>query len=125
VLLMIWFTFIAAALCYRENLHIAINLLPRFLPGRAGILHAWLRELLVGAASVFLLYYGVSLVQTTWYSWIAEFPSVSVGISYLPIPIGGGIMALFVLERLIRGPFIAEAPGDPIGGAEVTATVER
>ena len=40
--------------------------------------------------------WGIKLVQTTWYQAIAEFPIVSVGIAYLPIPIGGALTALFV-----------------------------
>jgi TRAP-type C4-dicarboxylate transport system permease small subunit len=124
VLMMIWFTFIAAALCYRENLHIAVNILPNLLPSGAALVLAWIRELLVGAASVFLLYYGTSLVKTTWHQVVAEFPTLSVGVSYLPIPLGGGIMALFVVERLIRGP---HQPRDPLQEeiAHAAATSER
>ena len=36
-----------------------------------------------------MLWYGIKLVQATWYQSIAEFPLVSVGVSYLPVPIGG------------------------------------
>ena len=36
-----------------------------------------------------------------WFQWISDFPEiVSVGMSYLPVPIGGAITALFVIERL-------------------------
>jgi TRAP-type C4-dicarboxylate transport system permease small subunit len=124
VLMMIWFTFIAAALCYRENLHIAVNLLPALLPPRIALIQAWICEILVGASSIFLLYYGISLVMTTWHQVVAEFPTVSVGVSYLPIPIGGGIMAVFVIERLIRGP---RPPQDPLQEeiAAAAATSER
>jgi TRAP-type C4-dicarboxylate transport system permease small subunit len=53
-------------------------------------------------------------VQTTWYQVIAEFPVVSTGISYLPIPLGGGIMVLFVIERFLRGPRAVEQAGSPV-----------
>ena len=33
VLLMIWFSFTAAALCYRERLHISVQILPSVLQG--------------------------------------------------------------------------------------------
>ena len=39
--------------------------------------------------NVFMLWYGIKLIQVTWYQSIAEFPLVSVGVAYLPIPIGG------------------------------------
>ena len=39
--------------------------------------------------NLFMLWYGIKLVQAIWYQSIAEFPLVSVGVSYLPVPIGG------------------------------------
>ncbi|MEZ5830144.1 MAG: TRAP transporter small permease [Dongiaceae bacterium] len=113
VLLMIWFAFIASALCYRENLHIAVNILPRLVHGAAGVALAWIGEILMGAANFFVLFYGVRLVETTWHQAIAEFPLVSVGISYLPIPLGGGIIVLFVIERMLRGPRFVEPVVEP------------
>lgn len=107
VLLMIWFAFIASALCYRENLHISVQILPRFVHGPAAIVLAWVAEILMGGANLFILVYGLRLVETTWHQVIADFPVVSVGVSYLPIPLGGGIILLFVIERLWRGPRFA------------------
>jgi len=46
---------------------------------------------------------GTRLVEATWHQTIAEFPSLSVGVTYLPIPIGGAIALLFVAERLLLG----------------------
>ena len=124
VLMMIWFTFIAASLCYRENLHIAVNLVADLLPPQGALLLGWVREILVGASAVFLLYYGSSLVKTTWHQVVAEFPMVSVGFSYLPIPLGGAIMAVFVIEKMILGP---KQPQDPLQEeiAHAAATAER
>ena len=50
---------------------------------------------------------------------IADFPLISVGISYLPmLPIGGAITLLFVVERLWTGRLFQE-PADnglaPVG----------
>ncbi|WP_119302062.1 TRAP transporter small permease [Dongia deserti] len=108
VLLMIWFAFTAAALCYREKLHITVNILPRIVHGPAARVLAWIAEILMGSANLFVLIYGVRLVQTTWHQVIAEFPVVSTGVSYLPIPLGGGIIVLFVIEQLLRGPRFTE-----------------
>ena len=46
---------------------------------------------------------GLLLVQTTWHQVVAEFPFLSVGITYLPIPVGGAITLLFIVERLWIG----------------------
>jgi TRAP-type C4-dicarboxylate transport system permease small subunit len=59
--------------------------------------------------NVFMLWYGIKLVRLTWYQWISDFPElISVGMSYLPVPIGGAITALFVIERLWSGEFFVE-----------------
>jgi TRAP-type C4-dicarboxylate transport system permease small subunit len=62
-------------------------------------------ELCMLATNLFLLWYGTNLVMTTWYQSIAEFPVVSVGVSYLPVPIGGAISSLFVVERFLKGNY--------------------
>lgn len=100
VLLMIWFSFLSAAICYREHLHIGVAIIPMILSGPARTAIGWLIELFMIGISIFMLWYGTKLVQTTWHQSIADFPGFSVGASYLPIPIGGLITALFVIERL-------------------------
>ena len=59
--------------------------------------------------SLFMLYYGLRLVQTTWHQVIADFPIISTGVAYLPVPIGGAVVGLFVIERIWCGTFF-EAP---------------
>jgi TRAP-type C4-dicarboxylate transport system permease small subunit len=56
-----------------------------------------------------MLWYGTKLVNAMWFQWISDFPEVvSVGMSYLPVPIGGGITALFVIERIWKSEFFVE-----------------
>jgi TRAP-type C4-dicarboxylate transport system permease small subunit len=57
----------------------------------------------MGFTNLFLLVYGVRLVETTWHQTIAELPSIGVGISYLPIPIGGFFTLLYIIEHLTIG----------------------
>ena len=112
VLLMIWFSFMAAAVCYREGLHIGVSVLANALTGKKRIALGWLLEILMGGTNLFLLVYGTSLVKVTWYQVIADFQSVSVGVSYLPVPLGGAIVVLFVIERLWTGKLFAEPTAD-------------
>jgi TRAP-type C4-dicarboxylate transport system permease small subunit len=100
VLLMIWFSFLSACLCYRENLHIGVAVIPMMLEGRAKNAVGWLIELCMMGTNLFMFWWGIKLVNTTWYQSISDFPWYSVGASYLPVPIGGLITALFVIERL-------------------------
>ena len=114
VLLMIWFSFSAAAICYREHLHIAVSVLPNALSGWRRTVLGWIVEILMAGTNLFMLVYGVRLVQTTFYQSIAEFPAVSVGISYLPVPIGGAVILLFVIERLWKGTLFGTPSDDAV-----------
>lgn len=111
VLLMIWLSFLSAVVCYRENLHIGVGLLPAALSGTPRAILGWTVELSMLAMNLFMLWFGTKLVMATWNQSIAEFPLVAVGFSYLPLPIGGALTILFVLERLWSGQFF-EQPGD-------------
>lgn len=100
VLLMIWFSFLSAALCYRERLHIGVAVIPMMLQGKAREAIGWAIEACMMIANLFMFWWGIKLCQTTWFQSISDFPWYSVGASYLPVPIGGAITALFVIERL-------------------------
>jgi len=89
--------------------------------GRLGVVDAlparWRRaanvagELLTGLMALFMVVCGGRLAAATWHNSIADFPSLSVGVTYLPIPAGAGILLLFVIERLAVGP--PPAAGEP------------
>jgi TRAP-type C4-dicarboxylate transport system permease small subunit len=108
VLLMIVVSFLSAVVCYREHLHIGVGVLPAFLDAKAKSHLGWFLEACMLATNVFMLVWGLRLVQATWYQSIAEFPLVSAGMAYLPIPVGGALTALFVIERLWTREFFAE-----------------
>lgn len=109
VLLMIVLSFLSAVVCYREYLHIAVGIVPAVLTGLPRLLLGVFVELCMLGTNLFMLWFGIALVQTTWNQTIAEFPSLSAGISYLPIPIAGAITALFVIERMLKGAYF-ESP---------------
>jgi TRAP-type C4-dicarboxylate transport system permease small subunit len=68
-------------------------------------------ETLMAALSLFMVFWGAELVAATWNQVIAEFPFLSVGITYLPLPIGGAVTLLFIVERLWAGPPAEAAAG--------------
>jgi TRAP-type C4-dicarboxylate transport system permease small subunit len=104
VLLMIVLTFFGAAACYRVSLHMRVGFFASLLPGRLQRATALLVELLMALIALFMVDWGSKLVAATWQNSIADFPSLSVGATYLPIPVGGAILLLFVFERLAIGP---------------------
>jgi TRAP-type C4-dicarboxylate transport system permease small subunit len=105
ILLMIWLSFLSAVVCYREHLHISVGALPNMLSGMARTALGIVIEVAMIATNLFLLWYGTRLIARTWYQSIAEFPLVSVGISYMPVPICGALTALFIIERFLKGSF--------------------
>ena len=108
ILLMIVFALLSAAVCYRDNLHIAVMSVPNMLPPRARLAMGWLAEIGMMCASLFMVIWGIALVSATWHNTIAEFPMLSTGIAYLPIPVSGAIVALFIVERLWTGKLFAQ-----------------
>ncbi len=114
ILLMIVLSFTSAVVCYREYLHIGVGIVPGMLSGVPKVVLGWLIELCMLFTNLFMLWYGIKLVQAMWYQSIAEFPLVSVGVSYLPVPIGGGITVLFVIERLLTQKFFSDPSAEAI-----------
>lgn len=109
ILLTIVLTFIGAAAGYRLDLHMNISYFAKKLPPRGQRLLDLLVQLLMALIASFMTIWGEKLVEVTWHNTIADFPFLSVGITYLPIPIGGACLLLFIIERILLG-----APGDPI-----------
>lgn len=108
VLLMIVMSFLSAVVCYREYLHIGVGLLPGFLrePWKSHL--GALLEALMLITNLFVLIFGIRLVETTWHQSIPEFPLIWVGLSYLPIPVGGALTILFIFERALTRKFFSE-----------------
>ena len=103
VLAMILFSFIGGAAAYRANVHICVQMLTNAVgPGPRRALLAF-ADVCMLAIAVFMLVYGAQLVKITMGQTIGEFPMLPVGVTYLPIPIGGLITLLFIVERLWIG----------------------
>jgi TRAP-type C4-dicarboxylate transport system permease small subunit len=119
VLLTIVLTFIGAAAAYRLNLHMNVSYFADMLPARP---RAWLElvvQLLMALIAVFMIVWGGRLVEVTWHNTIADFPFLSVGVTYLPIPIGGFCLLLFIVERIFLG-----APPDPVSHRPETVPID-
>ena len=119
VLLTIVLTFIGAAAGYRLNLHMSVSYFANKLSPPLQRAADILVQLLMALIALFMVIWGERLVEVTWHNTIADFPSLSVGVTYLPIPIGGFCLLLFVIERIFLG-----APPDPIGKQSETAPSE-
>lgn len=103
ILLMVVFTFLGTAVSYRAGAHIAVAMLTDRLgavPRRllAGVVHA-----VMLAVAAFMVWYGTRLCLETWGQSVGELPFIPVGLTYTPVPLGGLITLLFVLEHILLG----------------------
>ena len=116
ILLTIVLTFIGAAAAYRLNLHMNISYFADKLPPLPRRLLEIVVQLLMAVIALFMVIWGEKLVEVTWHNSIADFPFLSVGITYLPIPVGGLCLLLFIIERIFLG-----APPDPIAHSDTVS----
>ena len=108
VCLVIVFTFFAGAVCYRSGMHIAVMLFINLTHPALRFLLGLITEVMMITFNFFVLIWGFGLVETTWHQYIADFPILSVGLTYLPLPIGGGVTVLFIIERIWKLNFYPE-----------------
>ena len=103
ILCMIIFTFFGAAAGYRASAHIAVTMLTERVSPQLCKIFSQLVDVLMIALALFVARYGFSLCAVTWDQYIAEFPVLRVGLTYLPLPIGSVITLVFIIERMIFG----------------------
>ena len=119
VLLTIVLTFIGAAAGYRFHVHMNLSFFVRKLPPLLQAMIDLLVQALMGGIALFMAIWGIRLVQATWYNTIPDFPFLSVGVTYLPIPVGGICLLLFIVERVLIG-----TPPDPVGHDDHAVSID-
>ena len=103
ILLMVLFSFLGGAAAYRAKAHIAVTTLLNAMNDANRARTQRVAEIGMGIIALFMIKWGILLVQATWQNTIAEFPDLSVGVTYIPIPVAGVVTLLFVIERLWCG----------------------
>ncbi len=73
------------------------------LPDMLKNLCARVVDLLMLLISALMFWYSLWLCVDLWEQPVAEFPLLTSGESYLPLPVGSAILILFVIERLLFG----------------------
>ena len=120
VIMMVFFSFVGGAAVYRANAQIAVEALMRAVGPRSRASMQWGVHACMFVIAVFMLGYGVHLCVITWTNTIAEFPWLSVGIVYMPIPIGGLLTLLFIVEKI----WIGEPPRSDVMYSDQAAELE-
>ncbi|KKM59276.1 TRAP transporter small permease [Yersinia pestis] len=104
ILCMVTFTSIGAAASYRSGSHIAVSMVTDRIPEAGKKICALLVNLLMVMISLFILSYSYILCSELWSQPVAEFPLLTAGQTYLPLPVGSAITLMFIIERLFFGP---------------------
>ena len=110
VIMMVFFSFIGGAAVYRANQQIAVEALMNAVGTRSRAAMQWGVHAGMLLVAGFMLGYGVHLCVVTWGNTIAEFPWLSTGVVYMPIPIGGLLTLLFIVEKM----WLGEPPKDDV-----------
>jgi TRAP-type C4-dicarboxylate transport system permease small subunit len=119
-IMMVAFSFLGGAAVYRAKVHVAVEALMNAVdPGVRRVME-WGVDACMAAMALFMLGYGVHLCVVTWPNTIAEFPGLSVGVTYLPIPLGGLFTLLFLIERV----WLGDPPKDDIMYSDQAAELE-
>jgi TRAP-type C4-dicarboxylate transport system permease small subunit len=103
VVMMVMFSFLGGAAVYRANVHIAVEALLNAVSPAVRRVMRWGIVLCMAGTALFMLVYGVNLCLITQYQTMAEFPVLSQGLVYVPIPIAGLLTLLFIIEKVWIG----------------------
>ncbi len=100
---MLVFTFVGAAASYRAGAHMSVAMITDRLPPAQRRLVGIFTQLLMGSICLFMTVWGAKLCVSTWNQFMSAIPTLRVGITYMPIPIGGLLTLIFVVEKLLLG----------------------
>ena len=103
ILLMVVFTFLGAAAAYRAGAHIAVAMLTDRLSAASQKFCTVVVDISMALVCLFVLVYGTKLCLGTMGQNLAELPWLPVGITYAPLPLGGLLTLIFVLEKMAFG----------------------
>lgn len=103
ILLMVIFTFLGAAAAYRAGAHIAVAMLTDRLPRHLQTACRVAVNLLMLTICLFMVVYGTRLCLETMNQTLADLPWLPVGLTYIPVPLGGLLTLIFVLENMFFG----------------------
>ncbi len=104
-LLMVWVTFLGGAAAAQRGAHMSINeFLDKLTPQKRRWADAAVQVFTLAVLAV-VLFYGLRIVSSSWDNVLTtlEWP---MAVQYIPLPLGIGLMALFIgwdLIQIVRG----------------------
>lgn len=95
-----YITFVGVDIAYRNDKLARIDILSKYLPGKAKIVLECIVLILSLALFVLLAFLGIQLVERSWIRPIASLPQVSYGWIIVGVPIGAILMSITTLLKL-------------------------
>jgi len=120
VIMMVFFSFVGGAAVYRANQQIAVEALMKAVNAPSRRAMEWGVHACMLLIAAFMLGYGAQLCHLTRGNTIAELPWLSTGIVYLPIPLGGLLTLLFIIEKI----WLGEPPKNDVMYSDAPAELE-
>lgn len=101
IMLMAWFIFLGAAVGVRERYHLGFDVLLYFVSYRTKQILRTISDIVVFAFGAGMAFYGGQLVA---HSWGVAIPTLGLpgGMTYVPLTLGGVLICLFTIERLLQ-----------------------
>lgn len=101
LLLMSWFILLGSAVGVREANHLGFESALHHAPPFLRQLMLIVTEALIIGFGLAMAWYGTLLAAETWSAAMAGLP-IPQGVDYVPLAIGGILIALFAAEKLVR-----------------------
>ncbi|MGO4524310.1 TRAP transporter small permease [Microvirga sp. 2MCAF35] len=101
LLLMSWFILLGSAVGVREGNHLGFEIALHYAPHGLRQIMLAVTEVLVMLFGIAMAWYGTSLAVETWSALMPGLP-IPQGFDYVPLAVGGVLIALFSLEKLVR-----------------------
>ena len=117
--MLVWITYLGAALCVRLQEHISLDVFFALLPVRIQRAGSLLLNLMVGAVGAIMVMYGVDLVRQFGDDLMESIPVTNFWL-YLAMPVSGLLIILFVVQKLWRGLLGSNVP-EAHASSDVTA----
>ncbi|WP_309083065.1 TRAP transporter small permease [Chelativorans sp.] len=99
ILIMSWFIFLGSAVGVRENYHLGFDVLLYVLPDGSKRVLRTISDLVVLAFAGGMIYYGWQLILLQWNERMPGL-GISGSFRYMPLAVGGVLIALFSIERI-------------------------
>jgi len=114
LLLMSWFILLGSATGVRERGHIGFEIGLALSPPPVRFVLKLVTELLLIAFGIAMTVYGSQLAIGTWGA-LTPMIGISQGWDYVPVAVGGALIALFSVERLLMVLTGTDEAAEPLG----------